>query len=139
MALCCRWRDAGRDWKERCSCTEQPFHGTVQPQCYVPRCRHGAQFDIRSIDCFVCFPSTSHFPKDVLIASSLFAEIMDLVTKGHIKPISPVTVFPFEDIVSAFRFLRAGTHIGKVVISNGASSHVEVPVGLLCSLVYEKY
>ncbi len=75
----------------------------------------------------------------MLIASSLFAEIMDLVAKGHIKPISPVTIFPFEDIVSAFRFLRAGTHIGKVVISSGASTHIEVPVRSPRSLVYEKY
>jgi D-arabinose 1-dehydrogenase-like Zn-dependent alcohol dehydrogenase len=64
---------------------------------------------------------------------------MDLVEKGHVKPISPMTVFPFEDIVSAFRFLRAGTHIGKVVISNGTNSHVELPVQLPCSPVREKY
>jgi hypothetical protein len=50
-----------------------------------------------------------------------------------------MTVFPFEDIVSAFRFLRAGTHIGKVVISNGTNSHVELPVRLPRSLVCEKY
>jgi hypothetical protein len=64
---------------------------------------------------------------------------MDLVEKEHVKPISPMTVFPFDDIVSAFRFLRAGTHIGKVVISSGTNSHVELPVRLPCSLVREKY
>ena len=64
---------------------------------------------------------------------------MDLIEKGHVQPISPMKVFPFEDIVSAFRFLRAGTHIGKVVISNGTNSHVELPVRLPRSLVCEKY
>jgi len=59
---------------------------------------------------------------------------MVLVGEGHVKPISPITVFPFEDIVSAFRFLRSGTHIGKVVISNGAASSAKVPVGLTSEL-----
>jgi hypothetical protein len=55
---------------------------------------------------------------------------MDLVAKGHVKPISPITVFPFEDIISAFRYLRGGTHIGKVVISNGPNTNIniELPV-----------
>lgn len=44
---------------------------------------------------------------------------MDLTAKGHIKPIAPMRVFSFEDIVSALRYLRAGTHLGKVVVSNG--------------------
>ncbi|KAF4630892.1 hypothetical protein G7Y89_g7242 [Cudoniella acicularis] len=56
----------------------------------------------------------------------LLAEMMDLATKGHIKPITPVTVFPFEDIVSAFRFLRGGSHVGKVVISNKATKGVHI-------------
>lgn len=72
-------------------------------------------------------------------ASRLLSELMDLVEKGHVKPISPIMVFPFEDIVSAFRYLRAGTHIGKVVISNGTNTHVELPVRLPCSLVREKH
>jgi hypothetical protein len=61
------------------------------------------------------------------------SELMDLVEKGHVKPISPITVFPFEDIVSAFRYLRGGTHIGKVVISNGTNSNIELLVRLPCS------
>jgi hypothetical protein len=62
---------------------------------------------------------------------------MDLVEKGHVKPISPITVFPFEDIVSGFRYLRGGTHIGKVVISSGTNSNVELPVRLPCSPIYK--
>jgi hypothetical protein len=64
---------------------------------------------------------------------------MDLVAKGHVKPISPITVFPFEDIVSAFRYLRGGTHIGKVVISNGPNTNIkiELAVRFPCSLIYK--
>lgn len=58
----------------------------------------------------------------------LLSELMELVRKGHVKPISPITVFPFEDVISALRFLRAGTHIGKVVISNGTETNIKVPV-----------
>jgi hypothetical protein len=54
--------------------------------------------------------------------------MMDLYGKGAIKPISPITVFPFEQIVDAFVFLRGGNHLGKVVISNLATEKVMIPV-----------
>lgn len=54
--------------------------------------------------------------------------MMDMLEKGQIKPISPMKVFPFEDIESSLRYLRAGTHLGKVVISNGPGSIIQVPV-----------
>jgi len=60
----------------------------------------------------------------------LLKEMMDLYCKGAIKPISPVTVFPFEKIVDAFVFLRGGNHLGKVVISNRTTEKVMVPVSL---------
>lgn len=53
---------------------------------------------------------------------------MALIENGHLKHISPITIFPFDEIVPALRFLRTGTHIGKLVISNGSSKVVEVPV-----------
>lgn len=57
---------------------------------------------------------------------------MSLVEKGHVKPISPMKVFRFEDIVEALRYLRAGTHLGKIVISNGPiDAKVEVPVCMI--------
>lgn len=59
---------------------------------------------------------------------SLISEMFDLVAKGHIKPISPMKVFPFEEIIEALRYLRAGTHLGKIVISNGPNAKVQVPV-----------
>jgi hypothetical protein len=60
----------------------------------------------------------------------LLKEMMDLYCKGAIKPISPVTVFSFEEILDAFVFLRGGNHLGKVVISNRTTEKVMVPVSI---------
>lgn len=55
--------------------------------------------------------------------------MMDLLQKGHIKPIAPVEVFSFDDIASAFRFMRGGNHIGKIVISNSHQHEIMIQVG----------
>ena len=62
----------------------------------------------------------------------LLAQLMDLIEKGHVKPISPIKVFPFEDVPSAFRYMRGANHIGKIVISNGPNSDVQAPVSQNC-------
>lgn len=64
---------------------------------------------------------------DPLIAD-LLDEIFDLVNAGHVKPISPITTFSFGDIRSALAFIRSGRHIGKVVISDGETPDVQVPI-----------
>lgn len=54
---------------------------------------------------------------------------MGLIAQGHVKPIDPIKTFSFEDIPSAFRFMRGANHIGKIVISNtAAQGSIEVPV-----------
>ena len=58
----------------------------------------------------------------------LLKRVFGLLAEGNIRPILPVTIFPFEDIASAFRYMRDGKHIGKIVISNGAQANVQVPV-----------
>lgn len=45
--------------------------------------------------------------------------LSELVEQGHMKPISPIKVFSFEEMGDAFRFLGSGKHIGKLIISNG--------------------
>jgi len=55
---------------------------------------------------------------------------MNLVEGGYLTPIRPIKVFPFEDIPSAFRYMRGANHIGKIVVSNGSLTNVEVPVSL---------
>lgn len=63
---------------------------------------------------------------DPLIAT-LLKEMMEHVAAGHCHPISPMKIFGFDEIIEALRYLRAGTHLGKIVISNG-SRDVIVPV-----------
>ena len=53
---------------------------------------------------------------------------MGMVKKGHVKPISPIKTFAFEDIPSAFRFMRGANHIGKIVITNASQNIIKVPV-----------
>ncbi|KAJ2981691.1 hypothetical protein NUW58_g6624 [Xylaria curta] len=65
---------------------------------------------------------------DALI-SRLMSKLFELINGGFIKPITPIHRFPWTDIPAAFRFLRPGTHIGKVVLSqDGPGSKVEVPI-----------
>jgi hypothetical protein len=40
----------------------------------------------------------------------------DWYCRGSIKPINPVKYFEADDIVSAFRYMQAGTHLGKIVV-----------------------
>ncbi|KAL4867992.1 hypothetical protein BDV12DRAFT_209443 [Aspergillus spectabilis] len=64
---------------------------------------------------------------DDLIAD-LMAQLFVLYDGGHIQPIHPIKVFPFEDIPAAFAYMRGGRHIGKIVISSGEAAAVQVPV-----------
>ncbi|KAJ0120167.1 polyketide synthase [Diaporthe amygdali] len=47
---------------------------------------------------------------------SLLTRIVDFFRNGHIKPISPVTVFAARDYQDMFRFMQKGSHIGKIVL-----------------------
>ena len=58
--------------------------------------------------------------------AELISRMLKLITDGHIKPISPVTTFSFTKIADAFRYMRTGSHIGKIVISDGLED-VQIP------------
>ncbi|KAJ2990881.1 hypothetical protein NUW58_g2741 [Xylaria curta] len=62
------------------------------------------------------------------LVSRLMARLFELIDGGHVKPISPIHQFTFDDAPSAIRLLRAGKHIGKIVLSNGVAPKVTVPV-----------
>ena len=70
--------------------------------------------------------TSSTIAADVVIR--LLTQLMGLIEKGHVKPISPIKTFGFEDVPSAFRFMRGAKHIGKIVISNGSQNIDKVPV-----------
>ncbi|KAI0883761.1 reducing type I polyketide synthase [Annulohypoxylon maeteangense] len=59
---------------------------------------------------------------------SLLSEVFKLMEEGHLKPISPMHLFSFTNIPDAFRLIRSGKHIGKLVISDGQAGSVKVPV-----------
>ena len=52
------------------------------------------------------------------------------IKKRQLTPIGPITTFSFADIPSAFRYMRGGKHIGKIVISDGPNTDVQVAVWL---------
>lgn len=58
----------------------------------------------------------------------LLRQMMALLFAGHIKPIGPMKTFPFTDIPGAFRYMRGGTHVGKIVITNGPAGQPKVKV-----------
>ncbi|RKU46330.1 Type I Iterative Polyketide synthase (PKS) [Coniochaeta pulveracea] len=53
-------------------------------------------------------------------------DIVQLIARNKVQPISPVTTYPLAEIEKAFRLLQAGKHMGKVVLS--ASEADTVPV-----------
>ncbi|KAI1830558.1 hypothetical protein DTO006G1_5449 [Penicillium roqueforti] len=50
------------------------------------------------------------------ILKSTLATFSDWYRQGKIGPIHPVKVFDAVDIVSAFRYMQAGTHLGKILV-----------------------
>ncbi|KAL5382066.1 hypothetical protein DPSP01_006743 [Paraphaeosphaeria sporulosa] len=62
---------------------------------------------------------------DSLVAQ-LMSKLFELVEGGAIKPITPVHKFAWTDIPTALQFLRPGTHIGKVVLTQDNEVHVPV-------------
>lgn len=59
---------------------------------------------------------------DLPLVERVLQKIRALLVAGHIKPISPRTVFPFDKILEAIRYMRSGDHIGKIVISHGTDA-----------------
>lgn len=65
------------------------------------------------------------------LLSRLLSKLFELLEGRHVKPINPIHVFSFTEVKSAIRYLRAGKHIGKIVISDGPDAHFKAPVSLI--------
>ena len=74
-----------------------------------------------------CFDMSHKHVSDSVIAQ-LLTKLMELIKHGHVKPISPIKTFGFDDIPSAFRYMRSANHIGKIVISNMGKKDFAVPI-----------
>ncbi|KAJ6443718.1 Polyketide synthase [Purpureocillium lavendulum] len=64
-----------------------------------------------------CFDMSHEHVSDTVIAR-LMEQMMTLIYQRHVKPIAPITTFPFEDIAGAFHYMRSSKHIGKIVLSS---------------------
>ncbi|KAK5991583.1 Highly reducing polyketide synthase gloL [Cladobotryum mycophilum] len=47
----------------------------------------------------------------------LSEQMLQYYRDGHIKPISPIHVFPMHQLQDAFHYMQRGKHIGKIVLS----------------------
>ncbi|KAI9658404.1 MAG: Type I Iterative PKS [Bathelium mastoideum] len=54
--------------------------------------------------------------------------LFKLIEEGNITAIAPIENFSYHEIAAAFRCMRAGNHIGKIVISNGSNRDFSLPV-----------
>jgi len=48
----------------------------------------------------------------------LFDELFTLVDIDSVKPIHFITLFSFDNVPAALSHIRAGRHLGKIIISN---------------------
>jgi NADPH:quinone reductase-like Zn-dependent oxidoreductase len=47
----------------------------------------------------------------------LMADVLQLLEKNEIRPITPITVYPLPEVEKAMRVMQAGKHLGKIIIS----------------------
>ncbi|KAH7141540.1 putative polyketide synthase [Dactylonectria estremocensis] len=73
-----------------------------------------------------CFDMSHDIVSDQMI-HRLLKQLFALLDEGHVRPVTPITVFPWEDIAGAMRYMRSANHLGKIVISSGEKP-VHVPV-----------
>ena len=113
-----------KDMLDRNYLSMEPFGRNASFRCFDMSHVHVSDALIAR---YANFDSTSStIATDVVIR--LLTQLMGLIEKGHVKPISPIKTFGFEDVPSAFRFMRGAKHIGKIVISNGSRNIDKVPV-----------
>ncbi len=55
-------------------------------------------------------------------------KVFDLIERGHVKPIHPITTYGFDAVPAALAFIRRGQHIGKIIITNGDKQDVQLPI-----------
>ena len=72
----------------------------------MARFEHNAMF--ASVDLTVV---AAERPK---IMKRLLSDVFELMGKGLVKPISPITIFPIANVESAFRTLQGGKIMGKI-------------------------
>ncbi|KAL5456401.1 hypothetical protein PMIN06_003908 [Paraphaeosphaeria minitans] len=54
------------------------------------------------------------------VIAALLSQLFEMLNGRHVKPIEPRTVFPYSKIGDAIRYMRGGTHMGKIILSREA-------------------
>ncbi|WZH49456.1 Polyketide synthase [Fusarium acuminatum] len=62
------------------------------------------------------------------IAKELLKDVVRLYEGRQIQPIRPIKVFGPQGILDSFRYMQQGVHLGKIVVSMGATSISELEV-----------
>ena len=56
----------------------------------------------------------------------VFTDVIQMLDKGRIRLVAPITMFPIAEVQHAMRQMQAGKHTGKVVIEAASDSVVQV-------------
>ncbi|KAL5372036.1 hypothetical protein DPSP01_013809 [Paraphaeosphaeria sporulosa] len=56
------------------------------------------------------------------VIAALLSQLFEMLNGRHVRPIEPRTVFPYSKIGDAIRYMRGGTHMGKIIISREAEN-----------------
>lgn len=77
------------------------------------------------------------------IVSRVLADVLDLIGRKAIRTISPLTVFPIQEIEKACRMLQTGKHIGKIIIKPIEGDLVKVKIynafNFVCQLIPSRF
>ena len=53
------------------------------------------------------------------LLAKVLQEVFVLLSRGILKPVTPVTIYPLSDMETAFRLMQMGKHRGKIALSWG--------------------
>lgn len=60
------------------------------------------------------------------LMKSLLLKMMEYYSQGILRPVSPITSFPYSKIEAAFRTMQGGDHIGKIVLMPQPADRIQV-------------
>src|SRR5699024_10162964 len=88
------------------------------------------------------FPDGAHgqllTPKTIRERKQIWHLLNDGIRSGVVQPL-PTTVFEYEQIESAFRFMSTGKHIGKIVVQFGQEDTSEQRLPIRVQAVPKTY
>ena len=77
---------------------------------------------------FVTIMSVFYLILKVKTNDRLLSELFQLLEEGLLSRICPVKIFGFDEIPKAYRYMRQGNHIGKIIFSRNARESPKVSV-----------